>query len=100
MSDSFSYYPLGDAAFIIKVGEGISYENHIKVRAILESISELNNKFIKECIPSHNEVLVQYDPVKSSYSEILQLLKLQAKNLKEIKPKKKNVVKNKFCRTP
>jgi inhibitor of KinA len=92
MIGTVKYIPSGDSAIIIKVGEGISYENHIKVRTIFETISALNNSWINECIPSYNEVLVQYDPVKVSFSDFLLFLKSQLKDVEDIKQQKKKII--------
>ncbi len=75
MPVSFSYIPSGDSAFIIKVGEGINKENHVKVQTVFEQISNANIPSLIECIPSYNEVLVQYDAIKIGYKDFLSELK-------------------------
>lgn len=75
MDSSFSYIPSGDSDFIIKVGDGINKENHIKVRAIIEEIYRANIPAIIECIPSYNEILVQYDATTMGYKDVLLELK-------------------------
>jgi KipI family sensor histidine kinase inhibitor len=78
MSGSLSYIPSGDAAFIIKVGEGISRENHNRVRMIYDQIAKASIPSIIECIPSYNEILINYNATIINYKEILAELKLLA----------------------
>lgn len=58
-----SIRPLGDAAIVVQLGEGISPTVHTKVKNVMQAIEE--NPFIGfvEALPAYNNVTIYYDPV-------------------------------------
>ena len=64
----YKYLPSGDSAIIIKTGNEISEDINRKVRKLLLVIESENIDGITDFIPSYNELMVCYDPLKLNYS--------------------------------
>lgn len=69
------YFPSGDSAFLVKFGNEISTEINQEIRSFVLSLSNLKIHGIIELIPSYTDVLVQYDPIQISFSDLLKQLK-------------------------
>lgn len=80
----FKYLPLGDSAFLIKLGNEISVEINKKIRALSIKISQSKIKGIVELIPAYNELLICYDPHLINFDILLERLKLIENSLSSI----------------
>ena len=69
------FIPSGDSAFIIKAGYEISEEINIIVRKLLLRVEKEKNDCITDLIPSYNELMICYDPLKTGYRELLDILR-------------------------
>lgn len=58
--------PLGDSALLIQVGEEISLETHLRVRAIAAAIEAAELDGVVEVVPAFSAVAVHYDPIRIS----------------------------------
>lgn len=77
----FKYHPLGDSAFLIKVGDKISIDIHKKIRAFQVLIQKNKITGISELIPAYNELLVCYNPEIIYFKDLLNELKNFEQNL-------------------
>ncbi|PKM81246.1 MAG: allophanate hydrolase [Firmicutes bacterium HGW-Firmicutes-13] len=80
----FKYLPLGDSAFLIKLGNEISVETNKKIRALSIQISQTGIQGIVELIPAYNELMVCYNPLVINFDLLLEKLKLIENNLHSI----------------
>ena len=77
----FKYFPLGDSAFLIKAGDDISLNTHLKIKSIIGKIKDENIDGIIELTPAYNEILISYNPLKINYVGLLEKIKSIAENL-------------------
>jgi inhibitor of KinA len=54
--------PLGDSAVVIRVGDGIDYATHARVRAVCAALERAPVRGVIELVPSYAAVGVYYDP--------------------------------------
>jgi KipI family sensor histidine kinase inhibitor len=80
----FKYLPLGDSAFIVKVGNDISVDTHKLVRAFVYEVEKMAVEGVIELIPAYNEVTVCYNPLEIDYRILLDKLKQAEKNISTI----------------
>lgn len=78
------YFPSGDSAFLVKFGNEICEEINQQIRSFVLSLSSLKIPGIIELIPSYTDVLVQYDPLQISFSDLLKQLKIVVEQLDAI----------------
>ncbi len=62
--------PLGDSALLVSFGEVIDDEINARVHAIARAIEESNFEWLVETVPAYSSLLVIYDPLKVSHSEV------------------------------
>lgn len=75
MNRGLTYQPCGDHAVIIKVKDEISEEVHNQVRTLSHCIENGDFAEVTEIIPSYGSLLVIYNPLQTSYSELLSRFK-------------------------
>jgi len=63
------FIPAGDAALIIKAGEGIHENIHLQIRKLLNAADEALPNGVTDLVPSYNELLVCFDPLLLSPEE-------------------------------
>jgi KipI family sensor histidine kinase inhibitor len=76
-----TFLAAGDAALIIKAGSGISLETHRLVRALLKIAEQEQLEGVLDLIPSYNELMICYDPLKTEFRALLDRLKHLAKDV-------------------
>ena len=64
------YFPLGDTAFLIKLGNDISIETHRKVRNLFHNLESEEIEGVIELVPSYNEIMILYEPSIISYKDL------------------------------
>jgi inhibitor of KinA len=72
----FTFFPLGDSAFIVKVGNSISIENHKLVRAFTIQVEKAGINGVIEVIPAYCEVTIVYNPLIINHKKLLEHLKI------------------------
>ncbi|SHF36546.1 5-oxoprolinase subunit PxpB [Pedobacter caeni] len=82
-TDSFQYYPLGDSAIVIQLGDQISPVINKKVRAIAAWLDEYSFEGFIEYVPAFTTVTVYYEPWIISYAKLLELLREMLNELME-----------------
>ncbi len=92
MYNQFKYLTAGDKAIIIEVGDSINEKIN---RVIISLEKEINNSFndeLLEVIPTYRSIMIQYNPVKITYMELLNKLKSIETNLKITENKTNKVI--------
>jgi inhibitor of KinA len=65
------YIPSGDSALIIKTGDDISEATNREVRKLLTRLEQEDIPGIVDFIPSYNELMICYDPLKCLYDDLI-----------------------------
>lgn len=68
------YLPLGDTAFLIKLGNDISPETHHKVQNLKQVIERKRIQGVIDLTPAYNEIMISYNPDIFTYKELLETL--------------------------
>ncbi len=71
----FDIYPSGDSAFLLKFGNEISEDIHLRIRAYIILLSKKRIKGITEIVPSYCDILVHYNPLAINYQKLINKLK-------------------------
>jgi len=61
---------MGDRAFLIELGDGISPQINQKVRALFIGLENRSLRGIKELVPGYRSLMVVYDPLACSLSSL------------------------------
>ncbi|MCO6041369.1 5-oxoprolinase subunit PxpB [Thermococcus alcaliphilus] len=69
------FKPAGDSAIAIIFGDEIDENVNKKVHAVAEAIEEAAPEWLIEVVPTYTSVYIYYDPLKISYSEVLEAVK-------------------------
>ncbi len=93
----FRYHPLGDCAFLIKAGDGISVEIHQKIKSLADEIAKASIKGIVELVPAYNELMVIYKPGVIHYKDLLLQLKAAEKKTSVNRITKKRIIHIPVC---
>lgn len=67
--------PVGDRALLVEFGNTISLDVNQKVHILNRAISQLELQGVKECVPTYRSLLVYYNPLKTSYEQLVFRLK-------------------------
>ena len=78
----FKYFPLGDSAFIVKIGNEISLELHQILRSVVNAIDKTHVPGIIEMIPAYNELMICYNPKEINHEKLITTLQEIETNLK------------------
>ncbi len=78
------YLNAGDKALVIEFSNKISDEVNSKVRSMMIAIKQRNLEYIVETIPTYRSLMVNYNPLKIEYDELINSLKDIEKNLGNI----------------
>jgi KipI family sensor histidine kinase inhibitor len=65
------YLPFGDAALVVELGDMINLEINRKVVAFNDAILKAEIHGVEELVPTYRSLLVRYDPLKTSYEELV-----------------------------
>jgi KipI family sensor histidine kinase inhibitor len=91
---SARYLPFGDSALLIKFGNTVNLNVNRKVTALSEAIQNTNIKGIEELVPTYCSLLVRYNPLKTTYEQLVFRVQDVEKSPKElrIEPKRRKIV--------
>ena len=62
--------PTGDSALLISFGEAIDEKINGRVHSIAREIEKAGFEWLVETVPAYSSLLVIYDPLKASYTEV------------------------------
>lgn len=68
---SARYLPFGDAALLVEFGEAISLETNRRVISLNDAILKAGIKGVEELVPTYRSLLIRYDPLETSYEQIV-----------------------------
>jgi KipI family sensor histidine kinase inhibitor len=77
------FLPFGDAALVVEFGDLISLEINAKVIALNEAVQKAQLKGVEELVPTYRSLLIRYNPLKTSYEQLVFCIKDVEKTLKE-----------------
>jgi KipI family sensor histidine kinase inhibitor len=77
------YLPFGDHALLIEFGDVISLAVNSKVLALNEAILKAEIRGVEELVPTYCSLLVRYNPLKTTYEQLVFHIKDVEKTLKE-----------------
>jgi inhibitor of KinA len=80
---SARYLPFGDNALLVEFGDVISLEVNGKVIALNEAVLKAEIHGVKELVPTYRSLLVRYDPLKTTYEQLVFSIKDVEKTLEE-----------------
>ncbi|MDK2562245.1 5-oxoprolinase subunit PxpB [Romboutsia sedimentorum] len=69
------YLNAGDKALVIEFSDKISDEVNSKVRSMMIAINQRKLEYIVEIIPTYRSLMVNYNPLKIEYDELINSLK-------------------------
>jgi KipI family sensor histidine kinase inhibitor len=69
------FFPLGDTAFIVRFGDEISVQIHNKLKGYKSRVEQAGIKGVTAVVPAYTDLMVCYNPVVISYSDLLSELK-------------------------
>ena len=75
MYDKIKFLTAGDSAIVMEFGDTIEKEINARIAAVVESLKKKNIDGILDILPTHRSILINYDPVKISYGEMVDTLK-------------------------
>jgi len=83
---SSKYLPFGDKALVIEFGNTISLKVNRRVLALSEAILRGNVNGVEELVPTYRSLLVRYDPLKTTYQQLVLHVKNAERAMKESEP--------------
>lgn len=72
--DKVQFYPLGDSAVTVVLGETIQESTHQRVRQLVLALEAGPLPGVVDCVPAFTSVTVHYDAVCTSYTDIVEQL--------------------------
>ena len=63
--------PFGDSALVVEFGDTINLEVNRKVLALNYALMQQKILGVEECVPTYRSLLVRYDPVKTTYEQLV-----------------------------
>ncbi|WP_277250857.1 5-oxoprolinase subunit PxpB [Peptoniphilus vaginalis] len=75
MYDEIKFLTAGDSAIVMEFGDTIEKEINARIAAVVESLKTKSIDGILDILPTYRSILINYDPVKISYGELLDTLK-------------------------
>jgi inhibitor of KinA len=81
---SARYLPLGDSALLVEFGNAINLEINHKVIALNEAIMRAKIQGVEELVPTYCSLLVRYDPLKTTYEQLVFCIKDIEKTLDRV----------------
>jgi KipI family sensor histidine kinase inhibitor len=65
------YLPFGDTSLVVEFADAISPEVNRRVLALNTAISKARLRGVEELVPTYRSLLVRYDPLKTSYEQLV-----------------------------
>ena len=75
MYDKIKFLTAGDSAIVMEFGDTIEKEINARIAAVVESLKKKNIDGILDILSTYRSILINYDPVKISYGEMVDTLK-------------------------
>ena len=91
------YIPSGDSAFILRFGTVMSEEINQQIRALTILLNNNKPQGVIEFVPSYTDLLVTYDPIVLSYSDLLKYLKKAVTELEDVELPEARIIEIPVC---
>lgn len=75
MYDKIKFLTAGDSAIVMEFGDTIEKEINARIAAVVENLKKKKIDGILDILPTYRSILINYDPVKISYGEMVETLK-------------------------
>ena len=75
MYDKVKFLTAGDSAIVMEFGDTIEKEINARIAAVVENLKNKKIDGILDILPTYRSILINYDPVKISYGEMMDILK-------------------------
>lgn len=75
MYDKVKFLTAGDSAIVMEFGDTIEKEINAKIATVVKNLKKKNIDGILDVLPTYRSILINYDPVKISYNEMIDKLK-------------------------
>lgn len=75
MYDKIKFLTAGDSAIVMEFGDTIEKEINARIAAVVENLKKKKIDGILDILPTYRSILINYDPVKISYGEMMDILK-------------------------
>lgn len=75
MYDKIKFLTAGDSAIVMEFGDTIEKEINARIAAVVENLKNKKIDGILDILPTYRSILINYDPVKISYGEMMDILK-------------------------
>lgn len=75
MYDKIKFLTAGDSAIVMEFGDTIEKEINARIAAVVENLKNKKIDGILDILPTYRSILINYDPVKISYGEMVETLK-------------------------
>jgi KipI family sensor histidine kinase inhibitor len=72
---STRYLPFGETGVLVEFGQAISLDLNRRVVALQEAILSCDIAHVEELVPTYRSLLVKYDPGKTTYEQLVFLIK-------------------------
>ncbi len=79
--------PFGDTGLLVEFGNAISSEINHKVISLNNAVLEAGIRGVKELVPTYRSLLIRYDPLITSYEQLVFRVKDFEKNLENFSVK-------------
>lgn len=75
MYENVKFLKAGDKALVMEFGDSISKDINAKIALALEELKEIKADGIIDVLPTYRSILINYEPSKIRFNELLDLLK-------------------------
>ena len=83
MYDNPLFFPAGDQAIVVELGDDISPETNRRVRDLTVAVDAAALAGVYDLMPTYRSLLIYYDPLTISYSGLREKLEALEENLNE-----------------
>lgn len=83
LPSSIGHYPLGDQALVLSFGDTISEAVNARVRQVATHIDNWLQPGIIEYVPAYTTITIYYDPLLTSYNDLLSALQPIVRDIAE-----------------
>ncbi|MET3617931.1 KipI family sensor histidine kinase inhibitor [Peptoniphilus olsenii] len=85
MYDKIKFLPAGDSALVMEFGNTIEKEINASIANVVENLKEQKLDGVVDILPTYRSILINYDPVKITFSELVDVLNgLKTKDAKGV----------------
>ncbi len=80
------YIPVGDRGLLVEFGNAVDLAINQKVHTLNQAISHIHINGVEECVPTYRSLLIYFDSSKTSYDNLVFLVKDLESDLSDFSP--------------